>query len=134
LPQLRFDILAEDGQHFICVSWVHKAQEMPKEDFRREVEKELTGKAEEPSELIYFKVYKSQIPVIEQAIETAALMLGSDKSRGYCLEMICADFLTGANLDEQNPETLLYSMTRFFQFLPGEQQQAFLESLGERAS
>jgi hypothetical protein len=107
---------------------------MPKEDFRREVEKELTGKAEEPSELIYFKVYKSQIPVIEQAIETAALMLGSDKSRGYCLEMICADFLTGANLDEQNPETLLYSMTRFFQFLPGEQQQAFLESLGERAS
>jgi hypothetical protein len=43
----------------------------------------------EPSELIYFKVYKSQVPVIEQAIETAALMLGSDKSRGYCLEMIC---------------------------------------------
>ena len=48
------------------------------------------------SELIYFKVYKSQIPVIEQAIETAALMLGTDKSRGYCLEMICADFLAGA--------------------------------------
>jgi hypothetical protein len=52
-----------------------------------------TGKDEEPSELIYFMVYKSQIPVIEQAIETAALMLGTDKSRGYCLEMICADFL-----------------------------------------
>src|ERR1019366_8053728 len=50
---------------------------------------------EEPSELIYFKVYKSQIPVIEQAIETAALMLGTDKSRGYCLDMICADFLAG---------------------------------------
>jgi hypothetical protein len=27
--------------------------------FKREVEKELTGKEEEPSELIYFKVYKS---------------------------------------------------------------------------
>jgi hypothetical protein len=26
-------------------------------------------------------------------------MLGTDKSRGYCLEMICADFLAGANLD-----------------------------------
>ena len=61
---------------------------MPKEDSRLEVEKELTGKEEEPPELICFKVYKSQIPVIEQAIETAALMLGSDKSRGYCLEMI----------------------------------------------
>jgi hypothetical protein len=39
------------------------------------------------------RVYKSQIPVIEQAIETTALMPGSDKSRGYCLAMICADFL-----------------------------------------
>jgi hypothetical protein len=26
-------------------------------------------------------------------------MLGSDKSRGYCLEIICADFPAGANLD-----------------------------------
>ena len=34
--------------------------------------------------MLYFKVYKSQLPVIEQALETAALMLGSDKSRGYC--------------------------------------------------
>ena len=58
-----------------------KAREMPKEEFRREVEKELTGKDTEPSEIVYFKLYKSQIPVVEQAIETAALMLGTDKSR-----------------------------------------------------
>ena len=45
----------------------------------REVERELTGWDEEPSELIYFKIYKSQTPIIEQAIETAALMLGTDK-------------------------------------------------------
>ena len=43
----------------------------------------LTGKETEPWEIIYFKLYKSQLPVIEQALETAALMLGSDKSRGY---------------------------------------------------
>ena len=91
------------------------------------------GKEEEPSEVIYFKVYKSQIPVIEQAIELAARMLGSDKSRGYCLEMICADFLAGANLDNGDPETLLFSMTRFFRFLPKAQKQAFLESLTEKA-
>jgi len=89
---------------------------------------------EEPSELIYFKVYKSQIPVIEQAIETAALMLGTDKSRGYCLEMICADFLAGAHLDNGNPEILLNSISRYYNFLPGEQQQAFLENLREKAS
>ena len=123
-----------DGQRFDCAPWVHKARSMPREDFRREVEKELTGREEEPSELIYFKVYKSQIPVIEQAIETAALMLGSDKSRGYCLEMICADFLAGANLDNSNPEILLSSMTRFFKFLPGEQRQKFLSHLEQKAS
>ena len=88
----------------------------------------------EPSELIYFKIYKSQIPVIEQAIETAALMLGSDKSRGYCLEMICADFLAGASLDNGNPEILLQSISRCFKFLPRQERQAFLEQVSERAS
>jgi hypothetical protein len=72
------------------------------------------------------------VPVIERAIETAALMLGSDRSRGYCLEMICADFLAGANLDHGDPEILLFSMTRLFKFLPQEQKQAFLEGLSER--
>jgi hypothetical protein len=74
------------------------------------------------------------MPVIEKAIETAALMLGSDRSRGYCLEMICADFLAGANVDNGDPETLLFSMTRFFKFLAGEQKQAFLGGLSEKAS
>jgi hypothetical protein len=72
--------------------------------------------------------------VIERALETAALMLGSDKSRSYCLEMICADFLAGANLDNADPETLLFSMTRFFRFLPQPQKQTFLETLTEKAS
>ncbi len=54
-----------------------------------------------PWEIIHFKIYKTQIPVIEQAIERAALMLGTDKWRGYSLEMICADFLAGANLGKE---------------------------------
>jgi hypothetical protein len=37
-------IARRDGQHFDCATWLHKAREMPKEDFRREVEKELTGR------------------------------------------------------------------------------------------
>ena len=121
-----------DGQDFDCATWLHKARVLAKEQFRHEVEKELTGKDSEPSELIYFKVYKSQIPVIEQAIESASLMLGSDKSRGYCLEMICADFLAGANLDHAQPEQLLRSALHFFKFLPGEQQHSFLESVQKR--
>jgi len=122
------------GQHFDCATWLHKARELSKEDFQQEVERELTGKVTEPWEIVYFKLYQSQMPVIERAIETASLMLGSDRSRGYCLEMICADFLAGANLDHGDPEMLLFSMTRFFKFLPEEQQQAFLEGLSEKAS
>ena len=123
-----------DGKHFDCATWLHKAREMPKEEFKHEVEKELTGIDCEPTEIIYFKLYKSQSPVVEQAIETAALMLGTDKSRGYCLEMICADFLAGANLDSGNSSVLLYSILRLFKFLTDEEKSSFLEQATEKAS
>ncbi len=92
-----------DGPEFACAPWVHKAKQLPKEQFRRAVERHLTGKETESWEIIYFKLYNSQLPVVEKAIETAGLMLGSDKSRGYCLEMICADFLAGAKLEDPSP-------------------------------
>jgi hypothetical protein len=123
----------KQGQRFESATWLHKARLMPKEEFRREVEKEITGEDSEPSELIYFKVHRSQVPVIEQAIEIAARMLGSDKSRGYCLEMICADFLAGANLDGADPEILLRSICRYYHFLPDHQRLLFLsEVTGKR--
>src|SRR4051795_1396053 len=100
-------VARRDREDFDCATWLHKAREMPKEEFKREVEKELTGKETEAWEIVYFKLYKSQFSVVEQAIETAVLMLGSDKSRGYCLEMICADFLAGANLENGNADVLL---------------------------
>ena len=93
-------VARREGENFDCAPWVHKANKMPREEFKREVDRFLTGKESEPWELVYFKVYKSQIPIVEKAIETAGLMLGTDKSRGYCLEMICADFLAGATLAE----------------------------------
>jgi hypothetical protein len=94
-------VARKDGENFDCATWLHKAKGMPKEGFRGEVERHLTGRETEPWEIIYFKLYKSQLPVVEKAIETAALMLGSDKSRGYCLEMICADFLAGASAQSE---------------------------------
>jgi hypothetical protein len=96
-------VARREGENFDSAPWVHKARELPREEFEREVEKHLTGKESEPWELIYFKVYKSQLAVIEQALEAAALMLGSDNSRGYTLEMICADFLAGASLEKRGP-------------------------------
>jgi hypothetical protein len=113
---------------------LQKAREMSTEQFKQEVEKGLTGRETEPWEIVYFKLCKSQIPIVEQAIETAALMLGTDKSRGYCLEMICADFLAGANMENENSEVLLQSALRFFKFLPREERQAFLHHVTEKPS
>jgi len=127
--------LARRDRHgFDCATWLHRARELSKEEFQQAVERELTGKITEPWEIVYFKLYESQIPVIDRAIETAARMQGSDRSRGYCLEMICADFLAGANLDNGDPETLLFSATRFFRFLSPDQKQVFLKNLGEEAA
>jgi hypothetical protein len=61
-------------------------------------------------------------------------MLGSDKSRGYCLEMICADFLAGANLDHGNPDLLLNSISHFIKFLPEEQRQNLADQIAEKVS
>ena len=126
-------VARRDRERFESATWLHKARSLPKEEFKAEVERELTGRDTEPSELMYFKVYRSQMPVIEQALDTAALMLGSDKSRGYCLEMICADFLAGAQMENGNPKILLFSMLRLFRFLPRAQQQEFLQQVTEAA-
>jgi hypothetical protein len=48
--------------------------------------------------------------------------------------MICADFLAGANLDHGDPETLLFSMNRFFRILPEAQKQAFLQQVSDAAA
>ena len=122
-------VARREGENFDCATWLHKADALPKEEFKREVEKHLTGKESEPWELIYFKVYKSQLAVIEQALETAGLMLGSDKSRGYMLEMICADFLAGANIDTGDSNALILSLDRLFGLLPQLKQQEFLIKL-----
>jgi hypothetical protein len=118
-------VARRDPEHFESANWLHRAKTAPAQQFKEEVEKYLTG-ASEASELIYFKVFKSQVPVLEQALETAARMLGSDRSRGYCLEMICADFLAGANLENGNADVLLTSLRRFFAFLSAAHQQQFL--------
>jgi hypothetical protein len=33
-----------EGQHFDCATWLHKAGEMSKEEFKREVEERTNGK------------------------------------------------------------------------------------------
>ncbi len=56
-------------------------------------------------------------------------MLGSDKSRGYCLEMICADFLAGVSLETGNEDALRSAITRLVFSLPIPQRQQLIESM-----
>jgi hypothetical protein len=126
-------VAQRDGNDFDCATWLHKAKELPKEAFKREVERHLTGQETEPWEIIYFKLYKSQIPIIEQAFETASLMLGSQKSRSYCMEMICADFLAGATLDNVDPETFSASVRRLVELLPESEKLKLIEGLKRSA-
>ncbi len=120
-----------EGQRFECATWLHKAQELPKEQFKREVERHLTGQEQEPWEMLYFKIYKSQLTVIEQALETASMMLGGQKARGYCLEMICADFLAGAHLEDPSPNMLLLSIRRLLGLIPPSEKSALLQEVEE---
>ncbi len=122
-------VARRDRQEFECAPWVHKASTMPREEFKREVDRYLTGKDSEPWEILYFKAYKSQLPVIEQALETAGLMLGTEKSRGYCLEMICADFLAGVSLEGCNQGVLLSCLTRLVIRLPKPQIKQLIENV-----
>jgi hypothetical protein len=122
-------VARRDGQRFDSATWLHKARELPKEEFKREVSKHLTGKETEPWEILYFKAYKSQLPVIEQALEAAGLMLGTDKSRSYCLEMICADFLAGVSLETGNQTALLSALTRLVVSLPKPQRNQLIASV-----
>jgi len=103
----------------------------PKEGFNTEIERYFSGKETEPWEIIYFKMHKSELPVLEQALETVTLMLGSDKSRGYCLEMICADFLAGCTIEENQSEVLVVSLERLYQTLTDDGRNQLLNRLRE---
>jgi hypothetical protein len=106
-----------------------EARAMRREEFKSEVDRYLSGKDTEPWEILYFKDYKSQLPAIEQALELAGLMLGSDKLRVYCLEMICADFVAVVSFEAGNRNALLPCLSRLVIGLPKPQQKQLLENV-----
>ena len=52
-------IARRDRQNFDCATWLHKAREMHKEEFKQEVERELTGQETEPGKLSISRLYKA---------------------------------------------------------------------------
>jgi hypothetical protein len=35
--------------------------------------------------MVYFKLFDSQLPIVERALYIASRMAGTERSRGYCL-------------------------------------------------
>jgi hypothetical protein len=105
-----------------------------KEEFKQGVERELTGTGNRTLGSYLFQAIQEPAAGGRAGDRDRRLDAGTDKSRGYCLEMICAVFLAGANLENENPEVLLQSALRLFKFLPVEERQIFLHHVNEKAS
>lgn len=120
-------IARKEGDDFDSEAWLQRAQQLPKEELKCEVKKHLTGKHTEPRDMVYFQVSKNQLTVIEQALEAAASILGADKSRSYCLEMICADFVAGASREFGAENILFGALARLVDILPVPQRLQLLD-------
>jgi hypothetical protein len=68
--------------------------------------------------MVYFKLFESQ-PFVERALYVAARMVGTERSRGYCLELVCVDFLAGRT-EELSPEEILLVIGRLIKLLPAD--------------
>jgi hypothetical protein len=112
-------VARSQGRRFDSATWLHKAQESSKEELKEEVHRYFTGEDLEPYEMVYFKLFESQLPIIERALYVAARMAGTERSRGYCLELICADFLAGRT-EESSPEETLLVIQRLVSLVPTE--------------
>ena len=115
----------------MVVGLLDKAKQSSKQELRREVYKHLTGEDYEPYKMVYFKLYESQLPTLERALLVAARMVGTERSRGYCLELVCADFLAGRG-EESTPEEILMVIHRLVHPLPREYHAGLAAQSGGR--
>ena len=114
-------VARHEGRHFDGATWLHKAKECTKQELKEAVYQYFTGEDYEPYEMVYFKLFESQLPIVEKALYIAARMVGTERSRGYCLELICADFLAGRT-EESSPEEMLLVIHRLVELLPPDYQ------------
>jgi hypothetical protein len=112
-------VARSEGRHFDSATWLHKAKECTKQQLKEEVYKYFTGEDYEPYEMVYFKLFESQLPIVERALYVASRMVGTERSRGYCLELVCADFLAGRT-EESSPEEILLVIHRLVNLLPAD--------------
>jgi hypothetical protein len=67
-------VVRRDGEDFDCATWLHKAREMPKEGFKSEVERHLTGKETEPWKITSGVTVSARFANVETAYLCAFLL------------------------------------------------------------
>jgi len=70
-------VARSEGRHFGSATWLHKAKESTKQELKEEVYKYFTGEDYEPYEMVYFKLFESQLPLVERAFYVASRMVGT---------------------------------------------------------
>ncbi len=75
----------------------------------------------EPHQMAYISPFASPLRVIERASCVASRIAGTERSRGYCLELVCADFLVGRT-EESAPEEIPLLIHRLVGLLPPDYQ------------
>lgn len=86
-----------DGK--IPEEWIEHARVDDKNAFRRRIRSYLNKKDEvqnpaQEDSFITFRIFGDGIHVVNMALETMARSSGSEKGLGYCLELICANYLS----------------------------------------
>jgi hypothetical protein len=79
--------------------WVERAKTDDKNAFRRRIRCYLNKKekAQNPTQedhFITFRIFGDAIHTVNMALETMAKSVGSEKGLGYCLELVCANYLS----------------------------------------
>ena len=84
------------GGQFDCATWLHMAKQTIKQVLKEAVHKYFTGEDYEPYEMVYFKHYDSQLPVLERALYVASRMVGTEKVAWVLLGIGVRGFSGGA--------------------------------------
>jgi hypothetical protein len=78
----------------------------------------------------FFLCMKIHPCLVLNGVPGALLQAVQEPAGGDCLEMICADFLAGANLQEGNPDALVLAVRRLVEMLPTGQREQVLQGAG----
>ena len=122
-------VARRERQGFDCAPWVHKAQRTAPRRVQAGSGATPDGEGNRTVGDSLFQGVQEPIACHRAGTRNSGPDAGERQSRGYCLEMICADFLAGVSLETGNQDALLSALTRLVLGLPLPQREQLFESV-----